>query len=141
MPNLNSFVTKIMNKADTLGTLYGYLAPMTKVPEFAGDPIGAIMHEHQQLLTGFRMPTLDSIRWHIDAFTKDAFKIALMAYLGGEIVNGFNAKWGNGLKKFGEGVAKGAVGSTLVMSMGGGGYPGNPNKSSARAQRNVGYGY
>lgn len=131
--NVQGLIGKITGKADLLGKLYGYLGPMVLTAPFEPglDPIGLILHQHEELLTDFTMPTLDSLKWHFDHLTKDAFIAALWAYLGGEIVGTFNSKWGNILKKFAEGTAMGAAASTLVMAAGGVHSPGMTPRGSS----------
>ena len=121
--NINNLIGKVANKADLIGKLYGYLGPMAKTTP--GDPLTGILTQHEELFTRFNIPTFDGIKAEFESWTKPIFKMALMAYIGGEVVSMFNARWGKALKKAGEGIGLGAVGSTVVMASGGRGNPGH----------------
>jgi len=113
---------------------------MTKVPGAEGDPLKGIIQEHTQLITQFRIPSLDSLKSHFDVFTAEYFKMALMAYIGGEIIGSFNSRYGKALKKAAEGIATGAAGATFVMAAGGGGGLGH-GSSNTTSPRQANYGY
>lgn len=119
--NINSIVSKISKNADMLGSLYGYLAPMAAIN--TADPWGAIFHEHEQLLTGFRIPDAATLRASFE-HSKPILKTAIMAYIAGEVGSGFGGdigKYSNLAKKIGMGMTKGVVASIIVMALGGSG--------------------
>lgn len=116
--NVSGIFSKITSNAKTIGQLYGYLSPMAATTP--GDALGGIVAEHTQLLSGFKIPTLDRLRSEFNNWTRPAMETAIMAYVGGELVKIVNGKYGGALKKAGEGMFTGALAATIVMACGGG---------------------
>jgi hypothetical protein len=104
--NVNNLAGKIASKADTIGKLYGYLAPMVNRASNLGlDPISFIITQHEQafnaLLSG-KFPKIQNILTFLKhPAAKNHFKTALIAYLLGELGSGFiGNRNATALKKF-----------------------------------------
>jgi len=136
--DISNIFSKIESKADVIGNLYGYLAPMATSGGL--DALGNIVFIHdlalQNVMKG-KIPTFDGLKTMFERHTKQPITMGVGAYIVGELFGDFLGKHGNALKRAGEGMIKGGALATVVMSFvansplpeftrGGSGSGGNP---------------
>ena len=119
--NINSITAKLASKAELLGKLYGYVAPMAMTKP--DDPFGGVITQHKQafdaLMKG-KFPKPDVVFSQITRgeFGRPVFMNGLIAYIIGEVAGGFiGSKNANALKKFGtEAMKYSALSSAVIVT-------------------------